>query len=126
MKQLLLSVAAMATLSVATLHAQTFSSLRIHFDQPVIVVDNELPAGDYTIRMVETSGLDPLVLFQSDTGKSVIALAQRDLRRGDQAAPKTDVILDDEGSTEHVARIEIEGSAVDLVLQVPSSSSNTR
>jgi hypothetical protein len=121
MTRLMISLAAAAALSLTTLHAQDFFSLQVHFDHPVEVVNTELPAGDYRIKMIQSNGTEPLVLFQSVDGRDdVIAIATRDLRGGAQRAPDTDVILDRQGPIEHVARIQIAGSLTDLVLATPS------
>jgi|SRR5580698_2432428 hypothetical protein len=122
MNRLLISLAAVGALSLTTLHAQDFFSLQVHFDHPVEVINTELPAGDYRIKMIQSNGTEPLVLFQSLDGRDdVIAIATRDLRGG-QRAPDTDIVLDRQGAIEHVARIQIAGSLTDLVLAVPSAN----
>jgi hypothetical protein len=122
MKRLMIFVVSAMALSLTSLHAQNFFSLQVHFDHPVEVVGNELPAGDYRVKMIQSNGAEPLVLFQSADGRDdVIALATRDLRGGADRAQETEVILDRQGSLEHVARIQIAGSLTDLVLTVPSA-----
>ena len=121
MKRFLMSLAAIIAACFTTLLAQSFETVRVHFDQTVDVVNNSLPAGDYTISLISITSEEPLVRFRSDTGQSIIVLASRDNRAAGDEAPKTDVILDKTGSVPQVTRIQIEGSSVDLVLPAPVS-----
>jgi hypothetical protein len=123
MKRFLMSAAAVMAACCTSLLAQTFESVRVHFDQPVEVVNHSLPAGDYTISLIRVNAEEPIVRFQSDT-VNVIVLASRDNRAIGQEAPRTDVILDRTGAVPQVTRIQIEGSATDLVL--PVSTMNVR
>ncbi|HEY3739429.1 MAG TPA: hypothetical protein VGL53_06280, partial [Bryobacteraceae bacterium] len=68
MKRYLISLAAGVALCAGGLYAQDFTTIRVHFDQPVGVANNELPAGDYTISMTKSSSEEPVLHFQSDTG----------------------------------------------------------
>jgi hypothetical protein len=121
MKRFLMSLAAIIAACFTTLLAQSFETVRVHFDQTVDVVNNSLPAGDYTISLISITSEEPLVRFRSDTGQSIIVLASRDNRAAGDEAAKTDVILDKTGSVPQVTRIQIEGSSVDLVLPAPVS-----
>jgi hypothetical protein len=121
MKRFLMSAAALVAACCTSLLAQTFESVRVHFDHPVEVVNHSLPAGDYTISLIRVNAEEPIVRFQSDAGVHIIVLASRDNRAVGEEAPKTDVILDRTGAVPQVTRIQIEGSATDLVLPVPST-----
>ena len=112
----ILTLAAIAaTLSLATLSAQTFEGLRVHFDQAVKLENTLLPAGDYTITMARSNGDIPLLRFSSNHGVNVIVLATRE-DRPSGGAERSEVLLDKSGSVERVTRIEVEGSASDFVI----------
>jgi hypothetical protein len=121
MKRFLMSLTTIIAACFTTLLAQSFETVRVHFDQTVDVVNNSLPAGDYTISLISFTSEEPLVRFRSDSGQSIIVLASRDNRATGDEATKTDVILDNTGSVPQVTRIQIEGSSVDLVLPAPES-----
>ena len=109
---------AFAAFSLTTLSAQTFDSVRVHFDQTVQVAGNALPAGNYVITMIRSNGDVPLVRFTSDHAVSVVAFASRVERFGGDTAPRTDVVLDKTSGVERVAKLEIEGSNADFIFAV--------
>jgi hypothetical protein len=126
MKRLMISAIAFAALANTPLEARplaplTYNFVRVHFDLAVKVANQNLPAGDYTITVLRAIGDERVLRFQSDTGTSGVAVAFRDLRPSDQQALKTDVVLRREGSVARVNRIEIEGSASDLVFPPAAS-----
>lgn len=116
MKRLLTLAAAVAAFTVATVNAQSFEAIKVHFGQTVQVGGNNLPAGDYTVTMVRSNGDIPLLKFAADQGGSVMVFATRSDRA--EPASRTEVQLDKNGDKEHVSRIEIEGSMMDLVFAV--------
>src|SRR5437763_1691864 len=105
MARFLFSAVALAALSLSTLCAQTFETVRVTFDQPVEVAGTSVPAGDYTISMVKSNGEVPLLRFQNDHGNAVLVFATRESRPATQTASKTDVVLEKSGLVEQVARI---------------------
>ena len=114
----ILSLAAFAAFSLTAVNAQTFDSVKVHFDQAVQVASNQLPAGDYTITMLKSNGEVPLLRFASDHGANVLAFATRTERPSGSLASRTEVLLDKTGEVEQVTRIEIEGTAYDYILPV--------
>lgn len=116
MKRVLILTAAVAALSLSTLSAQTFDAVRVHFDQPVQVAGNALPAGNYSITVIKSSGDVPMLRFSSEHGASVVVFASRAQHLAGQSADRTEVVLDNSGPVERVARIQVEGSSTDLVL----------
>jgi hypothetical protein len=116
MKNFLMTAAAVAALSISTLCAQSFDSVRVTFDKAVEVAGTSVPAGQYTISVMKSNGDVPLLRFQGEHGVNVVAFASREYRTGNEMAPRTNVVLDTEGATEQVSRIEIEGSTTDYVL----------
>jgi len=118
MIRFLFSAVAFAALSLSTLCAQTFESVRVRFDHPVEIAGTSVPAGDYTISMIKSNGDVPLLRFQKDHGNAIVVLATRDFRSQTEIAAKTNVVLETSGSVEQVIRIQIEGSPSDYVLPV--------
>jgi len=116
MTRFLFSAAAVAALSLSTLSAQSFETVRVTFDQSVEVAGNVVPAGNYTITEIKLNGEGPLLRFQSDHGVNVVVIASREDRAIDHVAPRTDVVLDTTGPVEQVARIQIAGSLTDYII----------
>ena len=116
MKQFLILAAAVTAVSLSTLSAQTFDGVRVHFDQPVQLAGNALPAGVYSITMINSNVNVPMLRFSSDAGVNVVAFASRAQHGAGETASHTDVVLDNSGPVERVARIEVAGSATDYVL----------
>ena len=116
MKRSLIFAAALAALSLSTLSAQSFVSVRVHFDQPVQAAGTALPAGNYSITMIKSNGDAPLLRFSSDSGVNAVVFASRVQHADGEAASRTDVVLDRSGAVERVSRIEVEGSDTDFVL----------
>ena len=116
MKRVLILAASVAALSLSTLSAQTFDGVRVHFDQPVQVAGNALPAGNYSITIIKSSGEVPMLRFSSDHGANVVVFAARAQHLAGGSANRTEVVLDNSGPVERVTRIQVEGSSVDFVL----------
>ena len=116
MTRFLLSAAAIAAVSLPTLCAQSFETVRVTFDQSVEVSGNVVPAGNYTITEIKSNGEGPLLRFQSDHGVNVVVIASREDRALDNPARRTDLVLDTSGPVEQVARIQIAGSVTDYLI----------
>lgn len=114
MKKIVLGLAALATLSLS-LSAQSFTALKVHFNQAVAVGANTLPAGDYTVTEVGHAG-SPMLHFHAEHGANVVVFAE--LETTNQTATRTDVVLSrDTNNVERVSRIDVEGTNLAYVLR---------
>jgi hypothetical protein len=91
MKNLIITLAAVLIASGGILAAQSsYDTVKFHLDQPALVGDVELPAGNCTVNIVNSATGNNALLFRCGSGVQVIALANPLI---DTAGRKAGVVL---------------------------------
>ena len=96
-------------ISFASCAAAQTDSMKVHFPAPVRVATTELPAGDYTIRSVDTGSDSPVLAFQNAEGRAILVAVSRCSPAPGDLAAKSSIVLQPEGGELHLTKIWLAG-----------------
>jgi len=79
--------------------------MTVHFDQPVMVGETKLPAGDCDIRVMRGASDTTILLLRSENGRTIAALANHTY--DDDATPNDNasIILNRRGNDLQLSRV---------------------
>ncbi len=89
--------------------AAPFESLKVHIPEAVHIAQNELPAGDYTVRYVNGGSDVPFLSFQSKSGQTVVVAAMRNQLMLNDTPEKSFLVFDKTAGELSLARVQVEG-----------------
>ena len=98
-------------------------SLKVRLDRAVHVGESELPAGDYSIRMLELSGGTPFLTIESiDTGGKLFVSVRRCTTATGEKAVKTKLVFGQTGDELYLTKIWLEGhrDGFEVIQRLPS------
>ncbi len=102
-----LSVCLGSMLGVA--FAQNGTSLTVILPYAASLGKTTLPAGEYTVREIQTSGNAAALEFRSNSGPSVNVMAGEIPMDTDKLATRTEVVLKSDGETYRIDKVYMEG-----------------
>jgi hypothetical protein len=88
--------------------ANSSETIKVTLPQAIQVGGNHLAPGDYVIRSLDTTGGEPILVFESDKGVSFAVAAMRIPEPLNEPVDKTELVLQREGGTLTLQKIWIQ------------------
>lgn len=88
--------------------ANSSETIKVTLPHAIQVAGNQLAPGNYVIRSLDTTGGEPILLFQSDKGVSVAVAAMRIPEPLNAPVDKTELVLHRDGDNFILQKIWIQ------------------